>query len=248
MTEKTFNDDMAEIQLENLENNIKIVRENIEKAAIEAKRDVNEITLLAATKTVCPRVINRAIELGITHIGENKVQELMDKYDLLDLKNTNCQFIGHLQTNKVKYIVGKVSMIQSVDSQRLAEEISKLSVKRQVNTDILIEVNIGREENKSGVMPENLEALLSEVQKLESISVRGLMTVPPICESREERMHYFSEMNEYFVDIMRKKSDNSEKSMILSMGMSSDYYEAILCGATMVRVGSQIFGNRIYHK
>jgi len=230
----------------NLEANLKLVRERIAQAAIESGRKPEDITLLAATKTVPVEIINKAIEFGLTHMGENRVQELMDKYDNLNLENCSCQFIGHLQTNKVKYLIGKVDLIQSVDSFKLAKEISRLSVKQNINTDILLEVNIGREENKSGVMPEKLEELFDEVSALDGITVRGLMCIPPICEDKEELMSYFSRMNDYFVDIQRKKLDNKNNSMILSMGMSSDYYEAILCGATMVRVGSLLFGDRIY--
>ena len=171
---------------------------------------------------------------------------LMDKYESLDLENCSCQFIGHLQTNKVKYLIGKVDLIQSVDSFKLAKEISRLSEKQGLVTDILLEVNIGKEENKSGVMPEKLEELFDEVSALSGVRIRGLMCIPPICDNKEELMCYFSRMNDYFVDIQRKKLDNENNSMILSMGMSSDYYEAILCGATMVRVGSLLFGERIY--
>lgn len=230
----------------NLEANLKIVRERMAEAAVKSGRKPEDITLLAATKTVSTELINKAIEFGLTHMGENKVQELMDKYDNLNLENCSCQFIGHLQTNKVKYLIGKVDLIQSVDSFKLAKEISRLSEKQGIVTDILLEVNIGREENKSGVMPEKLDELFDEVSSLSGVNVKGLMCIPPICENKEELMGYFSRMNDYFVDIKRKKLDNKNDSMILSMGMSSDYYEAILCGATMVRVGSLLFGERIY--
>lgn len=230
----------------NLEANLKIVRERMAEAAVKSGRKPEDITLLAATKTVSTELINKAIEFGLTHMGENKVQELMDKYDNLNLENCSCQFIGHLQTNKVKYLIGKVDLIQSVDSFKLAKEISRLSEKQGIVTDILLEVNIGREENKSGVMPEKLDELFEEVSSLSGVNVKGLMCIPPICENKEELMGYFSRMNDYFVDIKRKKLDNKNDSMILSMGMSSDYYEAILCGATMVRVGSLLFGERIY--
>ena len=232
----------------NLEANLKVVRERIAEAAVKSGRNPEDITLLAATKTVSAELINKAIEFGLTHMGENKVQELMDKYDSLNLENCSCQFIGHLQTNKVKYLIGKVDLIQSVDSFKLAKEISRLSEKQGIVTDILLEVNIGREDNKSGVMPENLDELFDEVSAFPGVNIKGLMCIPPICEDKEELMGYFSRMNDYFVDIQRKKSDNKNDSMILSMGMSSDYYEAILCGATMVRVGSLLFGERIYKK
>ncbi|MBQ3953068.1 MAG: YggS family pyridoxal phosphate-dependent enzyme [Ruminococcus sp.] len=162
-------------------------------------------------------------------------------------KKINCslQFIGHLQSNKVRQIVGKVDLIQSVDSLKLAQEISAQSVKRGLTTDILVEVNIGREENKSGVFEENLEELLCQIAPLEGISVKGLMTIPPICENKHKISKYFYNMHKLFIDISAKKLDNVSMS-ILSMGMSSDYYEAILEGATMVRIGSALFGARNY--
>ncbi len=246
MTENCLNDEKIAAQMRDLEENLKEVRERIAQAAVKSGRRPEDITLLAATKTVSPQVINRAIELGIDHIGENRVQELMEKYDALNLSNCSCQFIGHLQTNKVKYLIGKVSLIQSVDSLKLASEISSQSLKKGAHTDLLIEVNIGGEESKSGVSPEKLPELFDQIAALPAVSIRGLMCIPPVCDSQAEIMRYFWKMQEYFVDITTKKSDNKENDMILSMGMSADYYEAILCGATMVRVGSKLFGERAY--
>ena len=214
------------------------------ESALKSGRSPEDIMLLAATKTVPVPVINKGIQLGITCIGENKVQELMDKYDELDLSACQCQFIGHLQTNKVKYLIGKVNMIQSVDSGKLAMEISRLSLKHGITTDILIEVNIGREENKSGVFPEALQELVCQAAELPGIHVRGLMAIPPVGDIRET-MSYFSNMYKDFVDIKGKKIDNVSMDY-LSMGMSSDYAEAILCGANLVRVGSALFGARRY--
>ncbi len=242
--EKLSND--FEERCRNLEENLKVIRSRIAEAAAKSGRSEQDITLLAATKTVPVEVINRGIELGIDHIGENRVQELCEKYDFYQLENCELQFIGHLQTNKIKNIIGKVSMIQSVDSGKLAGEISRLSVQHELTTDILIEVNIGSEENKSGVLPQNLYALLPEVAALPSIRVRGLMAIPPADASDSETMGYFTNMFKYFVDIKTKKIDNIHMDF-LSMGMSSDYYEAILAGANMVRVGSALFGPRIYH-
>ena len=219
--------------------------ENIERAAAESGRKPDEITFLAATKTVEPEFINYAISLGLTHIGENKVQEMLSKYDEYDLDNSQLHFIGHLQTNKVRQIVGKVSMIQSVDSLKLAQEISKHSIKNDVNTDILIEVNIGKEENKSGVTEEKIDELLEQISSLEGIKIRGLMSVPPICDSKQEIFKFFDKMYKLFIDISSKKSDNIYMDY-LSMGMSDDYKEAILSGANMIRVGSGLFGARIY--
>ena len=226
------------------ENYIEIT-ENIARAAEKSGRKAEDISFLAATKTVEPELINYAISLGLKKIGENKVQELLAKYDEYDLDNTELHFIGHLQTNKVRQIVGKVSMIQSVDSIRLAKEISRLSVKNCVSTDILIEVNIGREENKSGVLTENLYELIEEISRLENIKVRGLMSVPPICDDKQEISKFFDNMYKLFIDISSKKSDNVSMDF-LSMGMSDDYQEAILCGANMIRIGSRLFGARIY--
>ena len=221
------------------------INENIARAAERSGRRPEDITFLAATKTVEPKIINYAVSLGLAHIGENKVQELLSKYDEYDLEHCDLQFIGHLQTNKVRQIVGKVSMIQSVDSLKLANEISKQSVKNGVVTDILLEVNIGREENKSGVFEEELIELLEKSAALESIRVRGLMTIPPVCDSKTDVFKYFDKMNKLFIDISAKTLDNVSMDF-LSMGMSDDYQEAILSGANMVRVGSRLFGARIY--
>lgn len=247
MTEKSLNDGgrSDEERLLDLEENLKVIRENIARAAQKSGRKPEEITLLAATKTVSVPVINRAIELGVSHIGENRVQELCDKLPLLS--PCDRQFIGHLQKNKVKYLVGQVSLIQSVDSQPLAQEISRLSVRDGVTTGVLIEVNIGREENKSGVLPESLPQLLDNISNLPNILVRGLMAIPPVCENPEDATPYFSKMYEYYVDIKTKKMDNVSMDY-LSMGMSSDYAQAIVCGANMVRVGSALFGPRNYHQ
>ncbi len=225
--------------------NYETIINNIALAAKQSGRKPEDITLLAATKTVEPVFINYAISLGLKFIGENKVQELLSKYEEYDLNNADLHFIGHLQTNKVRQLVGKVSMIQSVDSFRLAKEISNRSAQNDVITDILIEVNIGREENKSGVLPEDLNKLIEEISPLGSLRVKGLMSVPPICDSKKEISEYFDQMYKIFVDISSKTSDNINMD-ILSMGMSEDYKEAILSGANMVRVGSALFGTRIY--
>ena len=212
---------------------------------MRAGKTRDDITFLSATKTVEPEYINYAISLGLSYIGENKVQELLSKYDQYNLENCSLQFIGHLQSNKVRQIVGKVDLIQSIDSMKLAKEVSKCSLKNNITSDILVEVNIGKEENKSGVMPEMLEELVEEISTLPAVNVKGLMTIPPICEKKDEIRRYFEKMNRLFLDISSKKLDNVSMD-ILSMGMSSDYYEAILEGANMVRIGSALFGNRIY--
>lgn len=236
---------MTARSLSDVEYNYKLINERIAEAAQKVGKSREDITFLAATKTVEPEVINHAISLGLDHIGENKVQELLSKYDSYNLENCSLQFIGHLQTNKVRQIVDKVDLIQSVDSVKLANEIAKQSLKLHKTTDILVEVNIGREENKSGVYPENLEELLCEISKIEGISVKGLMTIPPICDNKHKISKYFNNMHNIFIDISQKKLDNISMT-ILSMGMSADYYEAILEGANMVRIGSSLFGARDY--
>lgn len=234
-----------ERSLTDIKYNYDFINEKIAEAAMKAGKTRDDITFLSATKTVEPEYINYAISLGLSYIGENKVQELLPKYDQYNLENCSLQFIGHLQSNKVRQIVGKVDLIQSIDSMKLAKEVSKCSLKNNITSDILVEVNIGKEENKSGVMPEMLEKLVEEISTLPAVNVKGLMTIPPICEKKDEIRRYFEKMNRLFLDISSKKLDNVSMD-ILSMGMSSDYYEAILEGANMVRIGSALFGNRIY--
>ena len=234
-----------ERSLTDIKYNYDFINEKIAVAAMKAGKTREDITFLSATKTVEPEYINYAISLGLSYIGENKVQELLSKYDQYNLENCSLQFIGHLQSNKVRQIVGKVDLIQSIDSMKLAKEVSKCSLKNNITSDILVEVNIGKEENKSGVMPEMLEELVEEISTLPAVNVKGLMTIPPICEKKDEIRRYFEKMNRLFLDISSKKLDNVSMD-ILSMGMSSDYYEAILEGANMVRIGSALFGNRIY--
>ena len=240
MTEK-----LSREVLDNVRANYFEIKENIARAAEKSGRKPEEITFLAATKTVEPAVINYAVSLGLKHIGENKVQELLSKYEEYDLKNCELQFIGHLQTNKVRQIRDKVAMIQSVDSRKRAAEISKQSVKNGIVSNILIEVNIGREENKSGVLKEELDELIGKISEMPNIKIRGLMTVPPICKEKIEVCKFFDEMYQLFIDFSCKKSDNVCMDY-LSMGMSDDYEEAVLSGANMVRVGSRLFGQRIY--
>lgn len=225
--------------------NYQRICENIARAAESVGKTADDIIFLAATKTVEAPVINHAISLGLRYIGENRVQELLSKYDDYDLDHASLQFIGHLQTNKVRQIVGKVDLIQSVDSEKLAREISRCSQKLGITTDILLEVNIGREENKSGVMPELLPELLDKVREIPAVKVRGLMAIPPICENAQENSKFFDNMRKFFLDIKGKNIDNISMD-ILSMGMSDDYEEAIRCGANMVRVGSALFGARHY--
>ena len=228
-----------------VEYNYQKICENIALAADSVGRSPEEIIFLAATKTVDAATINHAISLGLRYIGENRVQELLSKYDEYDLEHASLQFIGHLQTNKVRQIVGKVDLIQSVDSVKLASEISRCSQNRGITTDILLEVNVGREENKSGVLPEALPELLDQIKDIPAIQVRGLMAIPPICDNAQENCKFFDIMRNIFLDIGSKNIDNISMD-ILSMGMSDDYAEAIKCGANMIRVGSALFGARNY--
>lgn len=195
---------MTARSLNDVEYNYKLINERIAEAAQKAGKSREDITFLAATKTVEPEVINHAISLGLDHIGENRVQELLSKYEAYNLSNCSLQFIGHLQTNKVRQIVDKVDLIQSVDSLKLAKEISTQSLKHNKTTDILVEVNIGREENKSGVFEENLVELLCQIAQLEGVTVKGLMSIPPICDNKHKISNYFHNMHKLFIDISQK--------------------------------------------
>ncbi len=235
----------VEEKLHLVEENYKIIEDNINEAAVKSGRTREDIIFLAATKTVEPTVINHAVKCGLKYIGENKVQELLSKYDEYDLEHCDLQFIGHLQSNKVRQIVDKVSLIQSVDSVKLAKEVSRQAQAHGKVQDILLEVNIGKEENKSGVLPEALDELIGQIAEIDAVKVRGLMAIPPICGEKSQVCKYFDNMHRLFIDISAKKSDNISMDF-LSMGMSDDYREAILCGANMVRVGSALFGRRNY--
>lgn len=241
MTESPLNERIAAF-----DENYDIITGQIAAAAEKSGRSADDIKLLAATKTVPVEVINHAISKGLSYVGENRVQELLDKYDSLNKTECDVQFIGRLQTNKVKYLLGKVSCIQSVDSVRLAKEISRLCVRDNTTMKILVEVNIGREESKGGIMPEALLEFIDEIRTLPNISVNGLMAIPPDCGNKTELSNYFCAMRQYYVDIAAKRMDNVYMSC-LSMGMSSDFPLAIECGANMVRVGSALFGKRNYN-
>lgn len=240
MTEK-----LLDKGFERVSENLKAVRENIAEAALKSGRNPEEIKLMAVTKTVEPEYINFAISKGIDLIGENKVQEFMSKKEFLNLENCKAHLIGHLQTNKVKKIIGEVDMIQSLDSEHLAREISNRSSALGIVTDTLIEVNIGGEDCKTGLEMSKLEELIYAVSEMPGIKVRGLMTVPPFSEDSEQTRGFFANMYKLFIDMRSKKIDNISMD-ILSMGMSGDYCQAIEEGSTLVRVGSAIFGNRRY--
>lgn len=234
---------LATEAMRSFDENFKRVGEEIARAAEKAGRDPREVSLLAATKTVPVETIRYALSQGLFHIGENRVQELLDKYDRLDKEECDLQFIGQLQTNKVKYLIGKVSCIQSVGSVKLAREISRLCEREGLIMEALVEVNIGREENKGGALPEELVEFIDEIRAFPGLHVKGLMAIPPICSDKKILYRYFTAMEQYYVDIRAKSMDNVDM-VCLSMGMSSDFPEAIESGATMVRVGSSLFGAR----
>ncbi len=227
--------------------NVRAIMQQVRDTALQAGRDPSEVQVMAVTKTVDPVLVNAAIGAGITLLGENKAQELCAKYDSYHKDGVQIHFIGHLQTNKVRQIVDKVSMVESVDSIKLAREIDRHCAAIGKVMDVLLEVNIGREENKTGIFPEFLPALLEEAGKLEHIRVRGLMTIPPVCETEEEVLQYFSQMRQLFIDIKQKKYDNISME-ILSMGMSADYLAAVRCGSNIVRIGTAMFGQRNYKR
>ena len=228
-----------------LRENLQKVEENIEAACKRAGRDRSEVTLIAISKTKPVDMLQEVYDTGIREFGENKVQEMMDKYEVLP-KDIHWHMIGDLQRNKVKYLMGKAALIHSVDSLRLAEEISAQSVKHDVTTDILIEVNIAGEESKFGTSKEEAMALVEAAAKLPNIHICGLMTIAPYVDDPEDNRKYFRGIRELSVDIKEKNIDNVDMC-ILSMGMSGDYEVAIEEGATMVRVGTGIFGARNYN-
>ena len=226
--------------------NIARIRAQMNEAAIAAGRDPKEILLCAATKMNDSDNVRQAIAAGVDCCGENRVQELTKKLAENAYEGAPVHFIGHLQTNKVKQVVGKVSLIQSVDSLRLLEAINKEAARQEICQDILLEINIGNEESKSGFTTAELPLILEKIQDFANIRVRGLMAIPPICENSTDNHKFFQEMCNLAVDITRKKYDNVWVE-IMSMGMSDDFADAIACGSTMIRVGTAIFGARNYH-
>ncbi len=221
--------------------------EDIKNQIEEIKSNINsDTTLLLATKCVDADRINYAISCGITHIGENRVNELLEKYDKIHRDKVKLHFIGHLQRNKVKYIVDKVDMIQSVDSIRLAEEIERECSKKNIYMPILVEINIGNEESKSGISPEETEVFLKKISNFPHLKVKGLMAIPPATENKEIIIKNFKKMYQIYLDIKEKMLDNVDMD-ILSVGMSGDYKEAVSCGSNMVRIGSLVFGHRNYN-
>ena len=226
--------------------NVARIREQLTQAALAAGRNPSDITLCAATKMNDAQAVREAIAAGVDCCGENRVQELTQKLERSAYDGAPVHFIGHLQTNKVRQVVGKVSLIQSVDSLRLLDAIDKEAGRQGLRQDVLLEVNIGQEESKSGFLIPELYPVLAKVSNYSNIVVRGLMAIPPICENPTDSRKFFQEMYNLSVDIRAKKYDNVCVE-IMSMGMSDDFMEAIACGSTMIRVGTAIFGARDYN-
>ena len=225
-----------------LKENLEKVEENIQAACERAGRKREEVTLIAVSKTKPVEMLQEAYELGVRVNGENKAQELASKYEVLP-KDIHWHMIGHMQRNKVKYIIDKVDLIHSVDSIRLAETIDKEAEKHNVTANVLIEVNVAKEESKFGLMPEEVPEFVEQISKFSHIRVKGLMTIAPFVENSEENRGVFKKLYELYVDMKRKNIDNVTMN-VLSMGMTGDYQTAIEEGATMVRVGTGIFGTR----
>lgn len=228
-----------------LEQNLLDVNTRIKNACIKSGRSFNEVTLIAVSKTKPLSDIEKLIQLGTLEFGENKVQELINKYDNVS-QHVNWHLIGHLQTNKVKYIVDKVSLIHSVDSYKLAAEINLEALKKNTTVDILIQVNIANEDTKFGIQKEEIFDLITTINKLSNIKIKGLMTIAPFVDNPEDNRIHFRNLNQLLLDIRSKNLDNVDM-LILSMGMTNDYEVAIEEGSTMVRVGTGIFGERNYN-
>ena len=224
--------------------NLQDVEKRIAAACERSGRKREEVTLVSVSKTKPVEMLQEAYEAGSRYFGENKVQELVDKYEVMP-KDIHWQMIGHLQRNKVKCIVDKVDMIHSVDSIRLAEEIDKEAAKKGVIVNVLLEVNMAKEDTKFGLMPEDVMDFVDEIVRFQNIRVQGLMTIAPFVENPEENRKHFANLKKLSVDIAKKRVNNVNMS-VLSMGMTNDFEVAIEEGATMVRVGTAIFGRRNY--
>ena len=226
---------------------IRNITDSIENQCLRYHRKREDVRLMAVTKTVEPARVNQAIAAGITLLGENKAQELCSKFDSYNKNGVDIHFIGHLQSNKARQVIDKVSMIESLESMSLAKELQKLCTLRDCTIDCLIEVNIGEEDTKSGVAPEKLEEFCYSLAPFDRIKVQGLMSIPPISSEEAQKERYFSNLYKLFIDIRDKKIDNINMNF-LSMGMSDDYLLAIKHGSNIVRIGSAIFGRRIYQE
>lgn len=225
--------------------NIKTVRENIAAACKQAGRDPSEVLLIGATKMNDASRVQEAIAAGLTACGENRVQEMLEKQAQGAYEGAELHFIGHLQKNKVKNVVGLAKLIHGVDSLALLAEIDRQAEKKGIVQDVLLEVNVGAEESKSGFTPEEIPEMIARAAEFSHVCIRGLMAIPPICNLPEENLPYFRIIHKLFIDICEKKYDNVRMDF-MSMGMSGDYTAAISCGANMIRVGTAIFGRRLY--
>jgi pyridoxal phosphate enzyme (YggS family) len=224
---------------------VQTIQKSIALAAEKAGRAASSVRLMAVTKTRTPQEVNEVIAAGVTLLGENRAQELCARYDQYNLSGCEIHFIGRLQTNKVRQIIDKVTMIESVDSEKLAAEISRQCEKHGIEMDILIEVNIGDEESKGGFDQNNVEEAIRRIAQLPHIHIKGLMSIPPIEDDDEKVRAYFAATKRIFVDIKHKNIDNVTME-ILSMGMSGDFAQAILEDSTQVRIGTALFGPRNY--
>ena len=236
---------MIDEEQKQIEQKVAEAKRRIVQAAIAAGRRPEDILLVAATKMNDADRVRAAIAAGVDICGENRVQELLEKYEQHAYDGCPLHFIGTLQSNKVKYLIGKVSVIESVSSVKLARVIDKEAAKAGIVQDILLEINIGREESKSGIDPDELCEAVDQIAACSHVRVRGLMAIPPKMQKSQEKTCYFDRMSQLFIDISAKKYDNISMDY-LSMGMSADYEEAISCGATIVRLGTALFGARHY--
>ena len=228
------------MSFEYIDKNVAEVVERIENAKLQANRQNDDVMLLAAVKYAEPEEIEYLYRhAGITHVGENRVQQLLAHREAIDCEGLDFHFIGTLQTNKVKYIIDKVSMIHSLDSLKLAAEIDKQAKKHGIVMDVLVEINSGAEESKSGVLPEELESFCDAIEAFENINLKGFMTMAPKCEKKEEYLKYFQQTYRQVLDIWTKKRHNISRP-IISMGMSDSFEEAIMCGSDIVRVGRRL--------
>jgi len=224
---------------------VETIRNNIKKAVADAGRDLSEVRLMAVTKTRTADEVNEVIAAGVDLLGENRAQELCARYEQYDREHCEIHFIGRLQTNKVRQIIDKVTMIESVDSERLAQEISRQCLKHGLEMDILLEVNIGEEESKGGFAEQDIEEAARRIAQLPGLHIKGLMAIPPIEDDEVRLRAYFAATKRIFIDIKHKNIDNVSME-ILSMGMSGDFPQAILEGSTQVRIGTALFGPRNY--
>ena len=227
----------------NIGENIKIIRDAIAEAALLSGREPGDIALVAASKTKSASMVRQAIAAGVDAVGENRVQEMLEKHAQDAYAGAPLHFIGHLQSNKVNKVVGVCELIESVGSGDLVGVIGKRAAALGITQNILLEINIGREPQKSGILPDNIESVFDIASCTEGVKILGLMAIPPILEKNERNCNFFDIMFKLFVDIGGKKYDNVSMRF-LSMGMSDSYKEAIRCGANMVRIGSAVFGNR----